>query len=183
MTHRSWCESQKRRCAARNEWKCGICQCILPSTYEVDHIIPLHRGGLDDIETNAMVCCPNCHRDKTQKERIQLMIIQRAERHAAETQARAAMEEDVRGREESKLQLRAIGGGVSQCSECRDKFYDIFKHTKCPIVENRINRALGRKSVDVDHSVARVPQAGHSATPLSSGAGIGLFEQFKYQAS
>ena len=140
---RSWGEAQKRRCAAKNEWKCGMCHCILPPTFEVDHIIPLHCGGADDIETNAMCCCPNCHREKTQKERIQLMEHQRDKKRKAKEEDQVRWETNVRQTEYSKMvKIHTRTPGVYQCSECNVKLYSIFKHDICPIVEERILRRI-----------------------------------------
>ena len=158
---------------------------MLPSTFEVDHVIPLHRGGSDDIETNAMPLCPGCHRDKSQRERIQMMEIQRAERHAEEARLRSQWEADTRMREEAKIRLCAIGDGISQCSECKAKFYDLFKHTKCAAVERRINLALGRRgAIEADLNQNNAVQATNCrSSPVLPLLGTALFEQFKYKPS
>lgn len=39
-----------------------------PLTMDIDHIIPLSVGGKDTID-NLRFICPNCHRQKTEKER------------------------------------------------------------------------------------------------------------------
>ena len=43
---------------------------MLPATYEIDHVLALHMGGLDCAETNAEALCNTCHASKTIKERI-----------------------------------------------------------------------------------------------------------------
>jgi predicted HNH restriction endonuclease len=59
----------KKRVAARQGWKCGKCGKMLDETYEVDHVIPLYKGGTND-ESNLVGLCPHCHRTKTVDERI-----------------------------------------------------------------------------------------------------------------
>lgn len=39
-----------------------------PMILDIDHIIPLNMGGKDDI-SNLCFLCPNCHRQKTTRER------------------------------------------------------------------------------------------------------------------
>ena len=143
---------------------------MLPSTFEVDHVVPLHRGGADDIDTNAMALCPNCHRDKTQKERIELMELQRVERQAKADLAQREWEEGVRSREEAKIKITATATcGVSRCSECGQKFYDIFGHNKCETVERRIRNNL-RNNLHTPQPVH------HTAAPSTS-----PFDRFIYK--
>lgn len=60
---------EKRMVGATQQWKCAICQQNLPSAYEVDHIKPLWKGG-EDIMSNLQALCPNCHGEKTLRERM-----------------------------------------------------------------------------------------------------------------
>lgn len=46
-----------------------MCQVLLPSTYEIDHKIPLFEGGADTSD-NCGPLCPDCHRRKTEEESI-----------------------------------------------------------------------------------------------------------------
>tara|TARA_B100000768_G_scaffold167706_1_gene172003 strand:- start:172 stop:594 length:423 start_codon:yes stop_codon:yes gene_type:complete len=69
---RSWTSSQKREVAARQLWHCAHCQTVLTACYELDHIEPLHKGGSDDILKNGVAICPNCHSQKTLRERLEL---------------------------------------------------------------------------------------------------------------
>ena len=55
---------------ARQEWKCARCATLLPATFEVDHVHPLHQGGADCVETNAEALCNQCHARKTLDERM-----------------------------------------------------------------------------------------------------------------
>lgn len=62
---------EKRIVAARQKWTCAYCNTLLTATFEVDHILPLHRGGRDDYETNCHALCCECHRAKTQREEVE----------------------------------------------------------------------------------------------------------------
>lgn len=45
---------------------CAYCECELSGEYEIDHVIPLSRGGHNDV-TNIAVACPPCNRSKFTK--------------------------------------------------------------------------------------------------------------------
>lgn len=66
-------ESTKKIIAARQKWKCAICSQLLDETYEIDHIVPLYKGGSNDI-TNLMALDPICHRKKTNADRLNIPI-------------------------------------------------------------------------------------------------------------
>lgn len=70
-TRRTWKVSEQKIVGARQKWRCNVCECLLPSAYELDHIIPLWKGGQDDYEVNAQALCGNCHNSKTQLERLE----------------------------------------------------------------------------------------------------------------
>ncbi len=67
MTTRKINESTKKIVAYSQKWKCNICYDMLPSTYQIDHIIP-HSILNDDSLHNLQALCPNCHAKKTQSE-------------------------------------------------------------------------------------------------------------------
>lgn len=54
----------KKIVAASQQWKCGKCQIILPASFQVDHYIPLHLNGSNEI-TNLMALCGACHTEKS----------------------------------------------------------------------------------------------------------------------
>tara|TARA_Y100000389_G_scaffold200790_2_gene241991 strand:+ start:170 stop:688 length:519 start_codon:yes stop_codon:yes gene_type:complete len=65
-------EPKRRKIAARQDWKCSNPDgnCILKGElqeYDVDHVIPLMAGGLDN-ESNMQALCPACHRRKTEND-------------------------------------------------------------------------------------------------------------------
>jgi hypothetical protein len=54
----------KKMVASNQEWKCGTCSQTLDYTYEIDHHIPLFKGGSNDV-SNLIALCRNCHGKKT----------------------------------------------------------------------------------------------------------------------
>ena len=62
-------ESTKKFVAANQRWKCSNCLQLLDATYEVDHIIPLYKGGDNQI-SNLQAMCRNCHGKKTLYDKI-----------------------------------------------------------------------------------------------------------------
>lgn len=60
-------ESDKKVVAFNQEWKCSNCNELLPSSYQIDHIIPYSISYNDDF-SNLTALCPTCHANKTQRE-------------------------------------------------------------------------------------------------------------------
>ena len=55
----------KKMVASNQQWKCGgSCNQTLDYTYEIDHHIPLFKGGSNEI-SNLIALCRNCHGKKT----------------------------------------------------------------------------------------------------------------------
>jgi hypothetical protein len=63
----------KKLVASRQNWRCGICGRQLDETFEVDHVIPLYKGGSNSME-NLVALDPICHRKKTRADRLGLKI-------------------------------------------------------------------------------------------------------------
>jgi 5-methylcytosine-specific restriction endonuclease McrA len=60
----------KKMVASNQQWKCGgSCNQTLDYTYEIDHHIPLFKGGSNEI-SNLIALCRNCHGKKTLLENI-----------------------------------------------------------------------------------------------------------------
>ena len=59
----------KKIIASNQAWKCGTCSEIMDYTYEIDHHIPLFKGGTNDI-INLIALCRNCHGKKTILENV-----------------------------------------------------------------------------------------------------------------
>jgi hypothetical protein len=60
----------KRRVAARAEWRCAGCGVCVDEHYEIDHRVPLHLGGSNEM-SNLDLLCSNCHHTKTRTEAIE----------------------------------------------------------------------------------------------------------------
>jgi hypothetical protein len=55
----------KKMVASNQQWKCGgSCNQTLDYTYEIDHHIPLFKGGSNEM-SNLIALCRNCHGKKT----------------------------------------------------------------------------------------------------------------------
>ena len=50
--------------AYATKYHCGLCWKLLPPTFERDHIKELRYGG-EDVCSNLVALCPNCHAKKT----------------------------------------------------------------------------------------------------------------------
>jgi len=61
----------KKIIASNQSWKCGMCNETMDYAYEIDHHIPLFKGGSNDT-TNLIALCRNCHGKKTILENIDL---------------------------------------------------------------------------------------------------------------
>ena len=92
-TTRRWPSSEKRLVGSRQSWRCACCTLLLPGTFEIDHVVPLHTGGLDCIESNAQALCNLCHANKTLNDRIGAETLRtKAIRHAKSVAAAALAE-------------------------------------------------------------------------------------------
>ena len=69
INKRNVSESKKKYVAAAQQWKCKKCGITLDATYEIDHILPLYKGGSNDVN-NLEALCRNCHGNKTLLDRI-----------------------------------------------------------------------------------------------------------------
>jgi hypothetical protein len=62
-------ESKKKIVASSQGWKCKNCNTLFDATYEIDHKVPLYKGGTNDID-NLEALCRNCHGKKTLFDKI-----------------------------------------------------------------------------------------------------------------
>lgn len=72
MQPRKLKESEKKIVASSQGWRCNCCNIILPSSYQIDHIIP-YCINADDGRDNLSALCPSCHSIKTQKENSRII--------------------------------------------------------------------------------------------------------------
>jgi 5-methylcytosine-specific restriction endonuclease McrA len=55
----------KRIIGASQHWRCnGPCGQLLPASFQIDHILPLHQGG-DNTRENLQALCATCHAEKS----------------------------------------------------------------------------------------------------------------------
>lgn len=59
-TKRSVSGLLKKKVGANQGWKCAKCSVMLDETYEVNHIVPLEKGG-SNREDNLEALCRTCH--------------------------------------------------------------------------------------------------------------------------
>ena len=60
---------QAKRVAAKQRWRCAMCGELLQEDFEVDHIIPLHRGGSSDNNIESLQALhKRCHMVKNSLE-------------------------------------------------------------------------------------------------------------------
>ncbi len=53
---------QAKRVAAKQKWRCAMCSELLQEDFEVDHIVPLHRGGSFDNNIDSLQALhKRCH--------------------------------------------------------------------------------------------------------------------------
>lgn len=70
-------EPQRRKVAQGQNWRCASTNCDLVGeleAYDLDHIIPLWKGG-EDTDGNLQALCPTCHRRKTDQERLEYVTL------------------------------------------------------------------------------------------------------------
>lgn len=53
----------------KQKWRCRKCRHRLRSTCQVDHRIPLFKGGTNAV-SNLQILCVKCHAKKTQRESV-----------------------------------------------------------------------------------------------------------------
>ena len=54
---------------AKSKCKCAMCGDSFGTKFDVDHVVPLREGGIDDISNMQAVCRP-CHAQKCQQEEV-----------------------------------------------------------------------------------------------------------------
>ncbi len=129
MVRRTIGAAESKRIAAGQRWKCNACGELLPSAYEIDHIVALADGGSDVVDAgNLQALCPNCHADKTQRERI--------------TRAAAAGSVDRLALYETRSDT--FKDGVATCTLCWQTRPESAPHPVCWKLEARVGTAPAR---------------------------------------
>lgn len=67
-------------------YKCNTCKCMLPPTYQIDHITPWSETMNNSIE-NLQALCPNCHAVKTVSDTLRLNEIKKKEQKEQKEQS------------------------------------------------------------------------------------------------
>lgn len=62
-------ETKKKFVAARQNWRCNLCQHQLNAWFEIDHIDRLEHGGTNHVD-NLAALCRECHGQKTTVENL-----------------------------------------------------------------------------------------------------------------
>lgn len=86
---RTWGALEQRECAARAAYRCAACDELLDVAWQLDHIMPRHQGGTNEL-SNAQCLCSRCHGRKTVREERARHDAARVARTAAIEAARAA---------------------------------------------------------------------------------------------
>ena len=64
-------ETKKKVVASSQQWNCRHCNKMLDASYEIDHILPLYKGGTNDLN-NLQALCRNCHGQKTINDKLNM---------------------------------------------------------------------------------------------------------------
>lgn len=62
-TRRKWLGVRRLRVFERDDWRCRYCGARVALSDHIDHVIPLSRGGSDDID-NLAAACVTCNISK-----------------------------------------------------------------------------------------------------------------------
>ena len=63
-------ERVRKIVAASQKWRCFDCNELLSASFEVDHVVPVCKGGGNDI-SNLNAVCRNCHGARTSRQGIE----------------------------------------------------------------------------------------------------------------
>ena len=61
---RAYSTTHRIEIAYKSKYRCNQCGILLPPTFEIDHIVEIRDGGVDEYH-NLQALCPNCHSLKT----------------------------------------------------------------------------------------------------------------------
>lgn len=71
---RAYSTTHRIEIAYRTKYKCNMCDCLLPPTFEIDHIKELRDGGKDEYN-NLQALCNNCHAKKTRANTLKRNVV------------------------------------------------------------------------------------------------------------
>ena len=78
-------ETTKKSVLWRQRYACASCGCLLPPTYELDHIVPLAAGGTNGLD-NLQALCRDCHVQKTRGDMGKIAAAKRRQGKPAQSQ-------------------------------------------------------------------------------------------------
>lgn len=81
LVKRELSEPTKKKVAYQQRYTCAGCNCLLPPSYEVDHIVPLALGGTNGLKNLQALCVP-CHTQKTRDQRHAILAARKQQRAA-----------------------------------------------------------------------------------------------------
>lgn len=142
---------QQKVVAARQQWRCSECSSLLPAAFQVDHTVPLWKGGPNTI-ANATAMCASCHASKTQLEAIE---------RAAAAEAAAV---DLAAAYNNRTDYYRLG--TLTCEFCHQQRPAGVEHTRCRVLDaqrpeaQRAAQALTASALARFRFVRRVPSAG-----------------------
>lgn len=64
---------RKRIVFNKTNGRCFYCGTVIPEMWEIEHKIPLSRGGSDDID-NLVPACVECNRRKGDRTSVEFML-------------------------------------------------------------------------------------------------------------
>lgn len=160
-------EYVKRRIACRQFWKCKKCDDLLTEAFQIDHTVPIWKGGADE-EFNCSALCANCHAIKTQKEASERAAEKQKEKMRTTQMAR----ERVLIEEQKQCKQILLGKGKSKCSACGAVSYIIFPH-KCPVANYRAKQRF-------ESSGFPLQMKKNNKKKMMSKLPSLLFEEFRY---
>jgi len=136
--------ASKNIIAGSQKWRCATCNELLSPAFEVDHVIPLWQNGPDE-RFNMAAKCANCHALKTQTENIERRALEVQNERRKVKEAQRQWECDVRKKHRDAAMRRQTwspDGTTKTCNECKERFYAIFRHDRCTVVEARIEAEI-----------------------------------------
>jgi HNH endonuclease len=80
----AWSIRTRNCVAAQQGWQCNICDEKLTSCFDIDHEVPLFKGGADAYSNLQALCVP-CHRNKTAAERSKGVVLLPTDKDTAST--------------------------------------------------------------------------------------------------
>jgi 5-methylcytosine-specific restriction endonuclease McrA len=69
VARRRYTPRERAKVAYEQRYACAVCAELLPPDWQLDHIVPLSRGGGNE-RANVQALCVACHADKTARDTV-----------------------------------------------------------------------------------------------------------------